>query len=187
MNIDRVRARFLQTDNDLQAKLQIKQRELLELKKKKLELELAATQKQLGLTPVSMDSKPSIISQIPDALTKPQRNVMLNPSRKHNLVVNVATMQVRNSENPEIVLEWILITIFICVIITGSKCYEPSADCFVKCASTINSCRSRSNICRSTVARSPFTSTNTEFVSAAAAWQCFHTIGTATGIVFGQF
>lgn len=74
-----------QSENDLQAKLQIKQRELLELKKRKLELELAATQKQLGLTPVSMDSKPSAV--IPDALTKPPHSMMLaiNPPPKNHI------------------------------------------------------------------------------------------------------
>lgn len=76
-----------QSENDLQAKLQIKQRELLELRKRKLELELAATHKQLELTPVSMDSKPSINNQMPDALTKPPHSMMLamNTASKNQL------------------------------------------------------------------------------------------------------
>lgn len=77
----------LQSENDLQAKLQIKQRELLELRKRKLELELAATHKQLELTPVSMDSKPSISNQMPDALTKPPHSMMpaMNPTPKNHI------------------------------------------------------------------------------------------------------
>lgn len=77
----------LQSENDLQAKLQIKQRELLELKKRKLELELAATQKQLGQTPVSMDAKASVIAQMPDALTKPPHSMLpaMNPTLKNHI------------------------------------------------------------------------------------------------------
>lgn len=94
----RIRPLCSQSENDLQAKLQIKQRELLELKKRKLELELAATQKQLGLTTVSMDSKPSAV--IPDALTKPPHTMMLpiNPPSKisiNQIGHGVATTMVR--------------------------------------------------------------------------------------------
>lgn len=64
--------------------MQIKQRELLELKKRKLELELAATQKQLGLTPVTLDSKPIAMNQMPDALIKPPIMMLaMNPPKNH--------------------------------------------------------------------------------------------------------
>lgn len=54
-----------QTEKDIQTELQIKQRELLELKKRKLELELAATQKQLCLTvPTAVPPHPPIADPI---------------------------------------------------------------------------------------------------------------------------
>lgn len=57
--------------------MQIKQRELLELKKRKLELELAATQKQLGLTPTTVAPQP--IPVVPD----PGRIVNMKEMAKH--------------------------------------------------------------------------------------------------------
>lgn len=50
---------FLQSEKHIQTELQIKQRELLELKKRKLELELAATQKQLSTVVVAQPPPPS--------------------------------------------------------------------------------------------------------------------------------
>lgn len=47
---------------------------------------MAATQKQLGLTPALVDSKPNVTNQMPDALTKPPHNMMLAlnaPSKNH--------------------------------------------------------------------------------------------------------
>ncbi|XP_055310467.1 uncharacterized protein LOC129573660 isoform X3 [Sitodiplosis mosellana] len=49
------------TEKDIQTELQIKQRELLELKKRKLELELAATQKQLATTTVMPPTHPAAV------------------------------------------------------------------------------------------------------------------------------
>lgn len=51
----------IQSEKDLQTELQIKQRELLELKKRKLELELAATAKQLGLAVTTTAVVPTTI------------------------------------------------------------------------------------------------------------------------------
>lgn len=59
-----------QTEKDIQTELQIKQRELLELKKRKLELELAATQKQLGLAPTTVAQPPHTAMVDPNELLK---------------------------------------------------------------------------------------------------------------------
>lgn len=71
--------------------MQIKQRELLELKARKLELELAATQKQLGRTPTSVVpmAHPAIVDQTkmlnPKDLAK-QTAMPINTTKPVNIV-----------------------------------------------------------------------------------------------------
>lgn len=79
---------FQQSENDLQTSLQHKQRELLELKRRKLELELAATTKQLAAqtnAPVSDQlvvpataTPTSVTVAVPVTLNNPMPEALLN-------------------------------------------------------------------------------------------------------------
>lgn len=68
-----------QTEKDIQTELQIKQRELLELKKRKLELELAATHKQLGLPPTTVAQPPHAAIVDPTKIFNPNELLKRDP------------------------------------------------------------------------------------------------------------
>lgn len=72
----------------MQTELQIKQRELLELKKRKLELELAATQKQLAITPTT------VLPQPHSAMTDPTKLLNSNELTTRDPVIIPTIMPV---------------------------------------------------------------------------------------------